>query len=251
MPEGQRRRRMQKANITRAANIAWAAASGDDMSEDEDLSNCTDEELVEKSRGGDSAAADLVMERYKGMVRGLSRTMYLQGADEEDLIQEGMIGLFQALRDYDPQKEASFKTFAALCVRRNLYSAVEAASRRKHEPLNTALSYDAVLPETSPAGSAGVMEPGTGEESTPGAARTVLDVLASPADDPETSYISEESLYDMETAIRKELSPLEKQVYELYLSGMNYHDIAARLSREPKSIDNALQRIRRKVRGLL
>ena len=205
------------------------------MFDTDDFNGMSDEELIEDSRAGDGAAADALLRRYMPMVRKEAKPFYLKGADEEDLIQEGMLGLFQALRDYDANEGASFKTFAALCVRRQLLSAVEAASRRKHEPLNTAVSYD-------------VHEvPGTGEAD----AASDMDLLSSEGTNPEETYITEESSRRLMEDIRSRLSPLEQQVFELYLEDMNYRDIAARLGRKPKTVDNAIQRIRRKTMGLL
>lgn len=205
------------------------------MTNMDDLNNMSDEDLIAAGRIGNGAAADVLLRRYMPMVKAEAKPLFLKGADEEDLIQEGMLGLFQALRDYDADRGASFKTFAVLCVRRHLCSAVEASARRKHDPLNTAVSYD--VPDLPDAYDA--------------ATSSDTDAMFSPEDNPEEAYISEESSRRLMEDIRKELSPLERQVFDLYLEGVNYRDIAARLGRKPKSIDNALQRIRHKTRQLL
>ena len=201
----------------------------------DDFNGMSDEKLIEGSRAGDGAAADALLRRYMPMVKKEAKPLYLKGADEEDLIQEGMLGLFQALRDYDGDAGASFKTFAALCVRRQLFSAVESASRRKHEPLNTAVSYDVhEMPGTAETGDAPDVE-----------------LLPSEGTNPEETYITEESSRRLMEDIRRRLSPFERQVFDRYLGGMNYRVIAVQLGRDPKSIDNALQRIRSKTRALL
>lgn len=210
------------------------------MFDTDDFNGMSDEELIEDSRAGNGAAADALLRRYMPMVRKEAKPLYLKGADEEDLIQEGMLGLFQALRDYDANEGASFKTFAALCVRRQLLSAVEAASRRKHEPLNTAVSYD--VPDSPDTG---------GRAALPDEARLSSVQLSSRADsNPEEAYISEESVRQLLEALRRDLSPLEREVLDMSLGGMHYRDIAKRLDRGPKSIDNALQRIKMKLRRL-
>lgn len=205
--------------------------------------NCTDEELIELSRGGDSAATDFLMEKYKGLVRSKARLFRLPDGDADDLIQEGMLGLFKALRDYDAGKNASFATFASLCIARQLGTAVEAAGRKKHQPLNTAVSYDTPVPEER--------EISARSAKGPGSTSTYLELLASEDADPETAYISKESRRNLEENIQEVLSPLEREVLDLYLADLNYVQIAEKLGRDPKSTDNALQRIKAKVRKLL
>lgn len=205
--------------------------------------NCTDEELIELSRGGDSAATDFLMEKYKGLVRSKARLFRLPDGDADDLIQEGMLGLFKALRDYDAGKNASFATFASLCIARQLGTAVEAAGRKKHQPLNTAVSYDTPVPEEG--------EISTRSAKGTGSTSTYLELLASEDADPETAYISKESRRHLEENIQGALSPLEREVLDLYLADLNYVQIAEKLGRDPKSMDNALQRIKAKVRKLL
>ena len=203
----------------------------------------SDNDLIALSREQDDRATETLMSRYKGMVRSRARSMFILGGDSEDLIQEGMLGLFKALRDYDCGRDASFSTFAALCVSRQLYTAVQASGRKKHMPLNTAVSLNAPAAfaahpdrEDQPAledavsGENGAMIAGTYGEN------------------PEKVLIDRENLARLQERIDTELSPLEKQVLDLHLTGMNYVEIAHILNRDEKSTDNALQRIRAKVR---
>ena len=155
-----------------------------------------------------------------------------------------MLGLFKALRDYDPEKEASFATFAALCISRQLCTAVEGAGRKKHQVLNTAISYDAEL-------SNGESRTSSAEGWGQGGKNTLLDLLASEDADPETCYISEESARLLKENIQKVLSPLEREVLDLYLADLDYVQIAGILGKDPKSTDNALQRIKGKVRKII
>ncbi|MBQ9613538.1 MAG: sigma-70 family RNA polymerase sigma factor [Lachnospiraceae bacterium] len=197
----------------------------------------TDEQIIELARDGDHAATDYLMEKYKGLVRSKAKSMYILGGETDDLIQEGMMGLFKAVRDYDSGRDASFMTFAQLCISRQLYTAVQASGRKKHLPLNTAISlYTDTLPES---------ESGTDREVS------IMDTIAASDSDPEEQFILTESLALLEERIDKGLSPLEKQVLDLYLTGMNYVEIAHVLGREEKSTDNALQRIRTKIRKMI
>ena len=178
------------------------------------------------------------MSRYKGLVRSRARSMFILGGDSEDLIQEGMLGLFKALRDYDRGRDTSFATFAALCVSRQLYTAVQASGRKKHMPLNTAVSLSAPsVPASSIDGKEGPdLEESLSDEAGYGA-------------NPEKLLIDRENFALLQERIETELSPLEKQVLDLHLTGMNYIEIARILNRDEKSTDNALQRIRAKVRS--
>ncbi len=217
--------------------------------------NLTDEELIRLSRSGDSAATDFLMEKYKGLVRSKAADLFLpNGGDRDDLLQEGMLGLFKALRDYEQDRETSFSTFANLCVTRQLYTAIEAASRKKHQPLNEALSYDAAYANgqqgtAESAGSGGVSSRSNGNAAE--REGSFLDFLASEDTDPEVQYISRESGRRLEEEIWAALSPLEREVLDLYLSDMDYREIAEQLGKDPKAMDNALQRIKSKVRKLL
>ncbi len=164
--------------------------------------------------------------------------MYILGADREDLIQEGMIGLFKAIRDYDTGRDASFFTFADLCVSRQMYTAVQAAGRQKHTPLNTYISLYANASEN------GGLE--GGEE------RELIDSMLSQSEqNPEDLLIDRENVERLEKIIEKELSPFENQVLDLYLTGMKYNQIAKVLGRDDKSTDNALQRIKTKLKRVI
>jgi RNA polymerase sporulation-specific sigma factor len=202
----------------------------------EKYSGLTDEEMISLFRDGDQEAMEKLLEKYKGMVLGKAKSMYILGGDSEDLIQEGMLGLFKAVRDFDCGRDASFRTFAQLCVTRQLYTAVKASARKKHLPLNSAVSLSSPLREEN------------GDERD----EELLDFLeADPSSNPEAYLIGQEETERLEEMIEKELSPLEKQVLELYLTGMGYVEIAHVLNRDEKSTDNALQRIRAKTRACL
>ena len=185
----------------------------------------TDEQLVEMLRQGDQNVMDYLIEKYKSMVRQRARFLYLAGGDQDDLIQEGMIGLFKAIQDYRGDKDASFRTFAQLCIERQIYHAIQSSNRRKHQPLNGYMSM-------------------YGEEWE---AETKTMFQQSP----ETLLIAQENAQQIEEMIRRELSEMESQVLILYLKGNNYLEIAEMLDKTPKTIDNAIQRIRRKVKMVL
>lgn len=191
----------------------------------------SDEALVYRCQTGDGEAMDFLMEKYKPVVRMKANPMFLLGGDMDDLIQEGMIGLFKAIRDYDPNREAGFATFANLCISRQIYKAVEAASRKKHVPLNSYISLS------------------QGEEGeTMGEMQYQLEAPA--LHDPEKRLISQEELEQFWQKVDEVLSPLERKVLKLHLAGANYHQIAEQLGKSEKSIDNALQRMKRKIQPL-
>lgn len=207
--------------------------------EQERFSTLSDEELISLYRDGNQAAIDFLMDKYKGLVRSKAHSMYILGGDSDDLIQEGMLGLFKAVRDYDSGRDASFRTFAQLCVSRQLYTAVTASGRQKHIPLNTAVSLSRSSGQED-------SEDGSGREEA------LVNMLeADAASNPEEYLIDRESLADLEEKIDRELSPFEKQVLDLHLTGMGYIEIAHVLNRDGKSTDNALQRIRTKIRKIL
>lgn len=194
----------------------------------------TDEELLLSLREGDTRVTEYLMEKYKNLVKHKAKSMYILGADREDLIQEGMIGLFKALRDYDSERDASFATFADLCVSRQMYTAVQASRRKKHAPLNTYIPLYG------------------GERREDGGENELINSLVSRMEqNPEEMLIDRENVEHLLTQIEKELSPFEKQVLDLYLTGMSYLQIARVLGRDEKSTDNALSRIKSKVRRLL
>lgn len=194
----------------------------------------SDETLIKWYRGGRRDVIDELFERYKGCVRRKAHAMYIAGGDEEDLIQEGMIGLYKAVQDYNEDREASFATFASMCINRNMCTAVAKANRKKHQLLNESLSLDM---------------PVTVDEDYDEPQTHLIDVVvASSAQDPENMYIDKERVDVIYKAIRTCLSEYEKQVLNLYIDGNDYVAIAHILGKEPKSIDNALQRIRSKIR---
>lgn len=200
----------------------------------EDYQHYSDEELMIQLRDGNDGIMDFIMNKYKNLVRSKAKSMYILGADGDDLIQEGMIGLFKAVRDFDSGRDASFFTFADLCISRQIYTAVQASRRQKHIPLNTYISLYATAREQS----------GQNEEDT-----ALVDILAlGSGQSPEEMVIDKENVEQLERTIEKELSSFEKQVLDLYLTGMSYTQIAKVLGRDEKSTDNALQRIKTKLR---
>ena len=202
---------------------------------EKEYGNCSDEELILRLRDGEEAITDYIMDKYKNMVRSKAKSMYILGADREDLIQEGMIGLFKAVRDYDTGRDASFFTFADLCVSRQMYTAIQAAGRQKHMPLNTYVSLYA--------------DGADGEDGLREAERGLLESAASRLEqNPEELLIDRENVKRLEEVMEKELSSFEKQVLDLYLTGMKYSQIASVLGKDDKSTDNALQRIKAKLK---
>ena len=200
-----------------------------------EYSQFSDEELIDRLRGGDSRITDYIMDKYKNLVRSKAKSMYILGGENDDLIQEGMIGLFKAIRDYDCGRDASFYTFADLCISRQMYTAVQASHRQKHWPLNT---YVSLYGSNSSQGDSEEME--------------LAEALSPDKDqNPETLFIDRERVEYLEGQIDKELSSFEKQVLDLYLTGMSYSQIARVLGREEKSTDNALQRLKSKIKKML
>ncbi len=194
------------------------------------LEDCPDEELIDMYRDGDEQAIENIFERYKHIVRKKAKAMYLAGGDSDDLIQEGMIGLYKAVRDYDKRKDASFMTFASVCINRQILNAVTASNRKKNSPLNTYVSFD---------------EPVNPDED---AQVKLVDVLKSDKEqNPERLFIDKENADSLEERLFRVLSSYEARVLEMYMGGMDYIAIADALGKSPKSIDNAIQRIRNKV----
>ncbi len=192
-------------------------------------SDFTDEELVIRARDGEEEITEYLMDKYKNLVRSKASTMYILGADREDLIQEGMIGLFKAVRDYDSGRDASFYTFAELCISRQMYTALQASGRKKHSPLNTYVS----------------IYQGHDEEDGSG----LIDALENHKErNPEEIFIDKENVAAIETIIENDLSAFEKQVLELSMTGMGYVEIAKLLGKDGKSTDNALSRVKAKIR---
>lgn len=198
----------------------------------EDYTGYSDEELLIRLRDGEQGITDYIMNKYKNLVRSKAKSMYILGADSEDLIQEGMIGLFKAIRDYDSGRDASFFTFADLCVSRQMYTAVQASRRQKHIPLNNYISLY-----------------GNVSTNRDGEEEALVNILTDNSDlNPEALMIDKENVDRLEMLIERELSSFEKQVLDLYLTGMSYQQIAKVLGRDEKSTDNALQRIKTKLR---
>ena len=189
----------------------------------------TDEDVALLARDGDEAALELLMMKYKNFVRSKARSYFLIGADHEDIVQEGMIGLFKAIRDFRPDKLTSFRAFAELCVTRQIITAIKTATRQKHIPLNSYVSLNRPIYD---------------EESD----RTLMDVLSEvQMAGPEELLISQEDYSSVENRISEVLSDLEMEVLNAYLEGKSYQEIARMLGRHVKSIDNALQRVKRKL----
>jgi RNA polymerase sporulation-specific sigma factor len=192
-----------------------------------------DEEVVLKARDGNSECLEYIINKYKNFVRAKARSYFLIGADKEDIVQEGMIGLYKAIRDFRNDKLSSFRAFAELCITRQIITAIKTATRQKHIPLNSYVSLN---------------KPIYDEESD----RTLLDILtATKITDPEELIISREELMSIESKIGEVLSDLELEVLMSYLQGKSYQEIACDLDRHVKSIDNALQRVKRKLEKYL
>lgn len=197
------------------------------------LNTLNDEELVLLSVKGNNDAEEVIFHRYKNYVKSKARTYYLIGADNDDVVQEGMIGLYKAVRDYRDDRQASFRAFAELCVTRQIITAIKTATRQKHIPLNSYVSLN---------------KPVFDEDSE----RTLEDmVTVGKAANPEELMINQEGVTDIEEAMTHLLSKLEQQVVALYLEGRSYTEIADILDRQVKSVDNALQRVKRKLENYL
>ncbi len=198
----------------------------------QDLLDATDDELVLRARSGDEGSLEYLLGRYKNFARVKSRSYFLIGADKDDIVQEGMIGLYKAIRDFKDDKQSSFRAFAELCITRQIITAIKTATRQKHIPLNSYVSLNRPISH----------EDG-GEPD-----RVLVDVLATQTTvDPVELVISSEEVRQMHTSFGEILSELEVHVLSLYIEGKSYQEIAESLKRHVKSIDNALQRIKRKV----
>lgn len=188
-----------------------------------------DEVLVELARNGDSESSNFLIKKYRNFVRAKARTYFLIGADKEDIVQEGMIGLYKAIRDFKGDKQASFKAFAELCITRQLITAIKTATRQKHIPLNSYVSLD---------------KPIYDEES----GYTLMDVISGAnMMNPEALIINKEKADDIARELAEMLSGLERRVLALYMEGQSYLEISEELNMQVKSIDNALQRVKRKM----
>ena len=212
-----------------------APEDSDDPQEDllKRFQNLTDEEVVQICHEGDPLAEEYLLDKYKNFVRSKARSYFLVGADHEDIVQEGMIGLYKAVRDYRPEKLSSFRAFAELCITRQIITAIKTATRQKHIPLNSYISLNKPLYD---------------EESD----RTLMDVIMEGrVSNPEEILINREDLVNINDKIKEVLSGLEQDVLNAYLDGKSYQEIAESLGRHVKSIDNALQRVKRKLEKYL
>jgi RNA polymerase sporulation-specific sigma factor len=199
-----------------------------------ELHKLEDDDVIKRIQKGDHQALDFLLNKYKNFVQAKARTYFLIGADREDIVQEGMIGLFKAVRDYDESKLASFKAFAELCITRQIITAIKTATRQKHIPLNSYVSLD---------------KPIYDEDSE----RTLIDVIegSKTNETPEGMLINREKYVAMELKLSESLSSLEKRVLHLYLDGQSYQETSKELNRHVKSIDNALQRVKKKLERLM
>ncbi len=198
-----------------------------------EFENKVDEEVVEEAKKGDGRAQEYLISKYENFVKAKAKSYFLIGADKEDIYQEGMIGLYKAIRDFKSDKLTSFKAFAEICVTRQIITAIKTATRQKHIPLNTYISLNKPIYE---------------EDSD----RTLIDVLSElKITDPEELIIGQEQIKHIEGEMAKVLSDLEMEVLQSYLDGKSYQEIACDLDRQAKSIDNALQRVKRKLEKCL
>ena len=205
------------------------------MTNEKNYQQIKDEELVQMAQQGDDAAQEYLLDKYKSLVRAKSRAYFLIGADTEDIIQEGMIGLYKAIHDFNEEKNAAFRSFAELCVNRQMITAIKAATRQKHQPLNSYVSLNKPVYE---------------EESE----QTYMDLLQSSSNallNPEALLIGQENKHFLEDQMVKNLSSFESRVLVLYLQGRSYFEIADVLKKPEKSIDNALQRVKKKLEKFL
>ena len=223
--------RLVSRHTTRPGGTAVAARTATAHSPQKAQRELEDLQLVLKARNGDSGAMDVLIRRYTGFVRLKASSYFLAGGDNDDLLQEGLIGLYKAVRDFRPDKETSFRSFAELCVTRQIITAIKTATRFKHAPLNTYVSFS-----HTPAG-----QDADGE-------CTLGDALPGPAvQEPPVMVISTEELQSLVFSLGAGLSALEADALRLYLEGSSYEDMAAQLGCDTKTIDNALQRVKRKI----
>ena len=194
------------------------------------LTEVADEELIDRTRSGDDRAIEVLLLRYRHYARAKARSYFLAGADREDIVQEGMIGLYKAIRDFQPDKQTAFRSFAELCITRQIISAIKSATRHKHMPLNSYVSLN------------------QGPSSSEGGAPPLEQALSTAGpSDPADLVISAEEISSLRDSMVELLSGLEVEVLRLYMDGNSYGEIASILGRHVKSIDNALQRIKRKL----
>ena len=234
-PKWEQRENGEKPETLGSQNLTSDWNPAEDPQEDllQRYSSLTDEEAVERCHLGDNLAEEYLLDKYKNFVRSKARSYFLIGADHEDIVQEGMIGLYKAIRDYRPEKLSSFRAFAELCITRQIITAIKTATRQKHIPLNSYISLNKPLYD---------------EESD----RTLMDVIMEGRiSNPEEIIINREDLVSINDRIKDVLSGLEQEVLNAYLDGKSYQEIAESLGRHVKSIDNALQRVKRKLEKYL
>jgi RNA polymerase sporulation-specific sigma factor len=204
------------------------------VASNEALSSGTDEDLIERAREGSDPAIEELLRRYRHYARAKARSYFLAGADREDIVQEGMIGLYKAIRDFQGDRNTAFRAFAELCITRQIITAIKTATRQKHVPLNSYVSLN------------------KGASSENEEERALADLLVGPAiADPAELVVSAEEIANIKASVGRLLSSLETEVLQLYMDGKSYHEIAEMLGRHVKSIDNALQRIKRKLEAHL
>ncbi len=191
-----------------------------------------EEEEVIAAQQGDKDALLYILNKYKRVVRLKARSYFLIGADHEDLVQEGMIGLYEAIRDFKPDRQSSFYAFSEMCIKRQIISAIKAATRQKHIPLNSYISFNRPIYDEAPE-------------------RTLLDTIEARAGDPEEMLIDQEDLMNIEAHMQKVLSPFERDVLNLFIDGRSYQEISEQLGKHQKAVDNALQRIKKKTKRYL
>lgn len=197
--------------------------------------NIPDEQLIRKLRGGETAIMDYIISKYKYMVIRAAKAIYLIGGENDDLIQEGMIGLFKAVRDFDTNQETSFYSFAELCISRQMYTAIKLSQRQKHMPLNSYVSlYD-------------IKKSDFDDKQSP----LIEQLEIETNNNPEELFLDKERMQMLVEELNERLSDMERRVLHLHLQGEDYRSIAELLNKSPKSIDNALQRIRQKMRTIL
>lgn len=194
------------------------------------MTEIRDEHLAASAQTGDDAAMEQLCDRYKDRVRMIARPYFLIGADRDDVIQEGMIGLYKAIRDYRPDCSTAFSSFAEMCVTRQIISAINASRRQKHLPLNSYISL---------------------YNTSPGDDRELIELLQLSDDGPEDAFISKETSETLRRQVKSRLTPLERRVTELFLEGLTYQQIAEAIDRPPKSVDNALSRVKKKLGSVL
>ncbi len=208
----------------------WGRQVGANVAEKVELNELEDLDLVARARAGDERCIEILLQRYRNFARAKARSYFLAGSDKEDVVQEGMIGLFKAIRDFEGDTGTPFRAFAELCISRQILTAIKTANRQKHQPLNSSVSLDA---------------PAYGDEK--GESSVGDNLVASTLADPAELVISAEEIEAIRDSMRDNLTELEGDVLRLYMDGKSYEEIAGALGNHVKSIDNALQRIKRKL----